>query len=327
MNLFLSYLVLGGGLLLALLFWRLAAKLWRADSIEGKNGINSGNRSWHIRRDQHRPDRYVPFGLDTGVMTYKLGKRPARPGSVQMNFAAYFNAAKLPMPPLVFGQPWLAEPQGSYANRAVGDCVIAAGVNGTRILRAESGLPQAKFNTPDVLADYSGALVLAGRAAYIASDPATDTGLDLQEGAHYRQKVGLLDSTLVRHKIGLYCALRVGDVAEMALACWLFGACDIGVRLPANAERQFRYGETWSAPQGYMGGHAVELVGRNSKGNLLFFSWGRLQAATPQWVVQTMDEGIVYVSQERLDARGISPEGYDMAKLLDDFRQLTGSAA
>jgi hypothetical protein len=70
-------------------------------------------------------------------------------------------------------------------------------------------------------------------------------------------------------------------------------------------------------------GHYIPCIGRNSLGFFLFVTWGRLQAATPAWVQTYMDEGLVYISRERLNGQGLSPQGFNAAALEDDFREVT----
>ena len=56
----------------------------------------------------------------------KLGKKPARPGAIQLAFAKYAKAKKLPMPadPDNFGHEALeTAPWGMLGNADYGDCV------------------------------------------------------------------------------------------------------------------------------------------------------------------------------------------------------------
>ena len=54
---------------------------------------------------------------------------------------------------------------------------------------------------------------------------------------------------------------------------------------------------------------------RNSAGNFLVLTWGRLHAATPAWLATYMDEGSAPLSVEMLNAKGVSPESYDAPTL------------
>jgi hypothetical protein len=253
------------------------------------------------------------------IVRFKLGKKPARPEAVALKFGAYFKSAELPAVPPVFGHPWLIQYWGMLGNDSVGDCVWAAAAHETMMLRADAGEMVPLFTNRVVLSDYSAV------AGYDPSDPATDQGTDMQEAAQYRQKTGVLDASGNRHKIEIYTALKAGDLDELAQAVYLNGAVSVGVQLPDSAEDQFDHAEPWDVVSGtnIVGGHCISCIGRNSRGDFLFVSWGRLQSATQAWVRQYMDEGICYVSPERLNAKGLSPQGFDGAALLADFRTVT----
>lgn len=252
-------------------------------------------------------------------MDLKLGKKPARPGAVQLRFGAYFNAAALPTPPMVIGQPQLIRSWGMLANDKYGCCVWSGGEHETMLLEAEAGSPVAPFTPRTCLTDY------AACTGFDPNDPNTDQGTDVQTAAAYRQKTGLLDGMGNRHKIDIYAGIGAGNLTQLALAVELFGVAGVGVQLPSDAEDQFNYGEVWDVGTHVtiVGGHYIPCVGRNSHGNFLFVSWGKLQAATPRWVVTYMDEGIAFISRERLNSKGLTPQGYNAAALEDDFKQVT----
>lgn len=252
-------------------------------------------------------------------MLYALGKKPARLEAVKLKFGAYFNTAQLPAVPVRFGHPELIRDPGMLANDSVGDCVWAGAAHETMLLRAAAGFAPPPFKDENVLADY------AACAGYNPADESTDQGTDLQQAASYRRKTGIIDANGERHKIDIYAALEPGNLEQIALAVVLFGCVGIGVNLPSSAEEQFTYGEPWSFVSGDkpVGGHYIPLVGRNSLGNFLIVSWGRLHACTPKWLESAMDEGLAYISLERLNAKGLSPQGYNEAALRDDFAQVT----
>lgn len=250
---------------------------------------------------------------------FKRGKLPARPDAVKLKFGAYFSASNLPAVPAVFGRPWMVRQWGVLANDVFGDCVWAGAAHETMLLRADAGYPAPPFMNSNVLADYSAV------TGFDKSKPETDQGTDLQVAAAYRQKTGIMDAAGTRHTIDIYTALHVGDLSQIALAAYLFGAVGIGVNLPSSAEDQFNAAEPWHVVPGdtLTGGHYIPLVGRNSRGDFLVVTWGRLQAVEAAWLQANMDEGIAYVSPDRLNAQGVSPENYSAAQLADDYKQVT----
>ena len=244
-----------------------------------------------------------------------LGKKPAR-NAVSFRFSTYFDASALPTPPPVFGKPWLVREPGVLANDKVGDCVWAGAAHETMLWRAEAGTPTA-FTDAAVLADYSAV------TGYTPGNPDTDQGTDMQQAASYRLKTGVADAAGTRHRIDAYVALQPGNLDQLALAAYLFGAAGIGVQLPDTAFDQFDNAEPWSVVSGARieGGHYVPVVGRNAHGNFLVWTWGRLHAVRPDFLTTYMDEGLGYLALERL--RGtVSPQGLDAATLQADLALL-----
>lgn len=237
-----------------------------------------------------------------------------------MRFGAYYNLSALPTPPAVFGRPWRVHAWGMLGNDRFGDCVWAGAAHETMLLEADASTEVATFTSANVLSDYSACTGFNG------NDPTTDQGTSVADAASYRRQTGIICLTGRRHLIDAYVALESGNLNQLAFAVNEYGTAGVGVQLPDNAEGQFNMGEVWDVKPGTstVGGHYIPCVGRNRLGNYLFVSWGRLQAATPKWVQTYMDEGLAYLSRERLRASGLSPEGFDLAKLEDDFKQLTG---
>jgi hypothetical protein len=244
-----------------------------------------------------------------------LGKKPAR-AAVSFKFETYFDAAVLPAVPRVFGKPWLVSEWGLLRNDTVGDCVWAGAAHETMLWSAEAGNPVA-FTDADVLADY------AAVAGYDPTKPESDQGTDMQQAAAYRLKTGIVDAYRGRHKVDAYVALQPGGLDQLALAAFLFGSAGVGIQLPDSAFDQFQNAEPWSPVTGSRieGGHYVPIVGRNRVGNFLCVTWGRLHAVTPAFLTTYMDEGVGFLSLERL--RGsVSPQGFDYATLQSDLALL-----
>lgn len=250
-----------------------------------------------------------------------LGKKPARPEGVKLRLASYLDTAELPPVPALIGN-FSAWPQNfrMLANDSVGCCVEAGAAHETMLLKADAGYSVPMFSNSVILKDYQDC-----GSGYKVGDESTDQGTDVQQYAAYRQNTGILDAAGVRHKINIYTALQVGNVNELALAVYLFGCVGIGVQLPNYAMDQFARFEPWSvqSDNGTAGGHYIPLIGRNSIGNWICVSWGRLQALTPSFISSFMDEGLAFVSQERLNAKGISPQGFDYAGLQQDYLRVT----
>ncbi len=200
-------------------------------------------------------------------------------------------------------------------NDKAGDCYWAGASHETMLLYADTGVNIPMFTTRTTLEDY-----------HAATGPGDD-GTDMQVGCAYRQKTGIIDALGKRHNIEFYTGLTPGNFHELDLAVYLFGVAGVGVNLPDTAEQQFNYGEPWTVEPGAetVGGHYIPCIGRNSHGYYLVVTWGRLQAVDPEWLTEYMDQGAVMVSRERADAAGLTPQGFNIAQLEDDYHQLTGA--
>lgn len=243
-------------------------------------------------------------------MRYKLGKRVAR-HAIALAFSDVFDASKLPVPPPVFGHESIGRQWGMLGNDEYGDCVFAGAAHETMVFAREGGNNTIGFSTFDVLQDY------AAVTGFDPRNPDSDQGTDMQAAASYRRKTGVRDGVGVRHKIDAYLALQVGNWDQLMIAMYLFGAAGIGVQLPDSAEKQFDAHMPWTVVKGAQieGGHYISGVGRNSHTEALVVTWGRLQAMSRDFYERFNDEGCAYVSLEILNAKGLSPEGYDQAGL------------
>jgi hypothetical protein len=202
-----------------------------------------------------------------------------------------------------------------FANDKLADCYWAGAAHETMLWNAAIGNQIPWFTDADVIASYSAC------AGYDPSDPETDQGTDMQQAAKFRQKNGIVDNNQRLHKIESYVALKPGDLDQIALATYLFGAIGLGLQMPQSAMGQFDNAEPWSSVQGSPndGGHYLPCFGRNSHGNFLVVSWGRLQALTPEFLTEHMDEGIVYLTADWLTE---SPRGFDKDALKAAMKQL-----
>jgi len=258
---------------------------------------------------------------------FKLGKAPARPDATKLKLGTYLSATNLPEVPLVFGygspnskatrvQNWRILGNDIYSN-----CVWAGAAHETMVWRALAGFVPPLYTNTVVLWDYAAA------TGFDPKKPETDNGTDLQQAAAYRRKTGTADASGLRHKIDIYAALRVGDVDEIALATHLFGTVGIGVDLPNSAMDQFNRVEPWSVVSGStsIGGHYFNVCGRNSLGNYLVVTWGRLHAVEPSWLAKFMDEGLMYSTFESLNSKNLSPDGFDYQTLMKDLKAITAN--
>ncbi len=251
------------------------------------------------------------------MTAYKRGKKPARPGAVSFKFATYVVEDAFPTPPAVFGYQKLIHGHWRiFGNADYGDCVWAGAAHETMLWKRMAHR-EATFTRESVLTDYAKA---TGFNPYL---PKTDNGTDMQKAASYRRKIGIVGARGKKHKILAYLALRRGDIDQLALAMYLFGAVGIGLKLPNTADGQFDRDKPWSVVEGsrVTGGHYVPGIGRDKDGNIIAVSWGRIQRMTPQFYKRYSDEAIAYVSVDAL-LHGRSRNGLKRKQLIADLKAL-----
>lgn len=245
---------------------------------------------------------------------FKLGKKPARPGSVSLRLAKYLNLSRLPAIPADFGDERLVTPPWGMLGNADYGCCAWAGAAHETMVWTRAGGKQATFTTDSVLSDYSAC------TGFKKDDPNSDQGTDMQAAASYRKKVGIADSRGVRHKLAAYVGIDGGDIQTLLVATYLFEAVGIGLVLPESAQDQFDDGKPWDVVSGSKvdGGHYVSAMGRHG-GMFVLSTWGSLTPATDAFIHQFNDENIVGFSAESLNGTK-TLEGFDTEQLLADLK-------
>jgi hypothetical protein len=227
----------------------------------------------------------------------------------------------MPIPPPRFGHELIGHDWGMLGNDKVGDCVWAGAAHEHMVWsHMGSRGPGVDFTAKNVLSDYSAATGYDGTQA-------TDSGTDMSDAAAYRRRTGIIDSNGNRHKIDAYVALQPGDPKDLAYATYYTGAAGIGIRFPETADRQFEKKMPWdytSSNAHIKGGHYIPCIGRNSAGNFLVISWGRIQAMTPAFYRAYSDEALGYLSIEILRDK-LSPEGFAADALISFLRSLNSA--
>lgn len=245
-------------------------------------------------------------------MTYPLGKKPAAPLSKKaIMFDDVFDATLMPTPPRVFGQLERMKNWYTYGNNDYGDCVWAAKAHMHMFWPLLGGYPRNYFWTNNVLSDYAAA------TGFRADDPETDQGTDMKAAAEYHRKIGIRDSSGHRHRVSAYVNMGKGNIAQLTMATFIFGAVELGILITAENMKQFDRGETWTiTSDDPIGGHCIPVFGRDASGNFLCVTWGRVQRIDPSFIEKYMDEGIAYLDAQILNKAGLSPGAYNQATLV-----------
>ncbi|AFM40840.1 hypothetical protein Desaci_1863 [Desulfosporosinus acidiphilus SJ4] len=249
----------------------------------------------------------------------KFGRKPFIPNEKDLLYRNYRRTALPPIPPS-FGHQNLISDWGLLGNDTVGDCVIAGADHETMLWTAE-GSVEASFTAANAMSDYS---AITG---YNPNDPNTDQGTEVRTALQYRQKTGMIDAGGNRHKIAVYLLLDHSNLLnELLEAVYLFSAVGIGINFPDSAMEQFNNGQPWSVVQGSQieGGHYVPVVGYD--GSYIYcVTWGRVQKMTVDFLKTYCEEAWAILSQEFLNGKGVSPEGFDFAQLQADLAAITGT--
>ncbi|WP_407308123.1 hypothetical protein [Desulfosporosinus sp. SB140] len=249
----------------------------------------------------------------------KLGKRPYIPSEKDLLYRNY-RGTTLPPIPASFGHQSLVSDWGMLGNDTVGDCVIAGSDHEAMLWTAE-GSTEASFTVSNAISDYS---AITG---YNPNDPNTDQGTDVRTALQYRQKTGTIDVSGKRHKIAAYLLLDQSNLLnELLESAYLFSAVGIGINFPDSAMDQFNNGQPWSVVRGSQieGGHYIPVVGYD--GSYIYcVTWGQVQKMTVDFLTTYCEEAWAILSQEFINGKGVSPEGFNLAQLQADLAAITGT--
>lgn len=246
----------------------------------------------------------------------KLGKAHPRHDPRTLQLKKYLRAEALPPPPasVDWGAKIKAWPM--MRNDTVGDCTCAAAGHLIQEWTANAS-SEVILSDDAVLAAYS---AITG---YNPMTQANDTGAVELDVLNYWRQTGIGN-----HKIEAFVALELRNTDHVKSALNIFGGCYIGLALPAIAQQQ----DVWDVPPGgpigrqgepgSWGGHAVPVIGYDSKG-LSLVTWGAVKRMTWEFWMAYCDEAYAILSPDWLTSAQKSPAGIDIVTLRQDLNQLT----
>lgn len=244
-----------------------------------------------------------------------LGKLAPRIDPRTLAFSKYFNTAALPAPPAVESWSQAVKTWPMMGNDTIGDCTCAAAGHFIEDWAANVG-------DPTVPTDQS---IIAAYSAITGYNPVThanDNGAVVVDVLNYWRQTGI-----AKHKIQAYVALEPKNMDHVKDSVLLFGGVYMGVALPVSAQTQ----TTWSVPPGgatgqgapgSWGGHAVPIVGYDSRA-LTCVTWGALKQMTWSFWEAYCDEAYAILSADWLNSKNFAPNDFDLAQLQTDLQQVT----
>lgn len=255
----------------------------------------------------------------------RLGKSVARIDSRTLQLGKYIKLGLLPSPPKSANWTQKLSNLGPMGNLDLGDCTCAGAGHLIQTWTANSGV---QFIPPDsaILAAYEAV------GGYVPGDPSTDNGANEIDLLNYWRQTGIAG-----HKILAYASVNVSNEREIQQSIALFGGVYIGVAMPSawQDSKNWDVNKSWISklfgggdwtPNSW-GGHAIPLVGydtTNGKSVYRVITWGDdSYTITGAALAKYCDEIYAPLSQDWLNAQGISPVGLDLNQLQSDLAQIT----
>jgi hypothetical protein len=196
-----------------------------------------------------------------------------------------------------------------------GDCMWAAPAH---MLQGWSAYAGTEVTIPDseVVKGYS-------TTGYNPQTGTGDNGTDAQTVLEYLRNVGYTDTAGKVHKIAGYAMLgNPADEVLLGQVLDTFGSVYVEVSLTEAQETQFASGQPWVYQAGSpgAGGHGICLQRRAAgPDSLRFVTWGALQPADRSFAFNQIVAAYAVVSQDWIEASGVTVTGLDLQQLLADM--------
>ena len=211
-------------------------------------------------------------------------------------------------------------PWQMFLNDSLGDCVCADTAHSLMLRTANVGqivVPQDS----DVLALYEAVGGYDPTQTQPDGNNPTDQGCDETAMCNYLETMGWLG-----HKADAVGSVDPRNLDHIRWCIQLFGACRLGINVPAWAMDAFGAGQPWGAPPAgadttIEGGHYVPLVDYRD-GTFTCVTWGQPQIVTPAFMALYCEEAHGEVQMDWFTAQGLSPPGFDVAALIGDLSAL-----
>jgi hypothetical protein len=204
-----------------------------------------------------------------------------------------------------------------YAPDGLGDCFWAGSGHSFTAQRVYAGWPEVHFSNDAIVTGYES-------AGYVRGDENTDQGTDPAQGLKFLHDTGLADPDGNTHKVAGYAFFgNPRNVSLMAQVLAAGGTVGIGFGCTQGYEDAFSQGVpcTWHPGDPVVGGHWVVLQRRSvgGVGVLHEITWGAEQRITRRYNWHTITDAAMIVSQDYIEANGVTLQGFDLEQLLADM--------
>jgi hypothetical protein len=266
-------------------------------------------------------------------MTLCMGKKPARPGAVKIDFDSVVSMKQLAAPPKTYGHANLVHVWQMLMNNILGCCAESGGEHEDMLWTAEAGNPCSFVALNKPPAQQPTVLNYSAVTGYVPgpelTDPdapqnPTDQGTDVAELIKYRYLTGLVDAQGNRHKIDGAVSLKPGDWNQLFYAAYYFDGVGLGIKMCQEWMDAFTgSGNTvWDAVDNptWIGGHYVTAVAWN--GNVIPISWGEPVQITPAGYEMASDETYAYITGEKITPKGADLNGFDLKQIISNAHLL-----
>ncbi len=243
-----------------------------------------------------------------------------------LKLAKYIKA--VPPPPVQAGYIDKVSDWPLMLNDSIGDCTVAAAGHMIEQWTAYANPPTFIPSDKDILTAY---MAVSG---YTPNNPSTDNGAVMLDVLNYWRTHGIAG-----RKIIAFVSLNPKNRVEVEQAVSLFGNCYIGIGLPIAAQNPLdgvNGYPVWSMPPNgprgdgapwSWGGHSVPILGYGhdvaSNRGTMVLTWGQLFDMTWGFMQLYCDEAYAVLSQDWIDAHGLSGSGFDLATLQKDLADIT----
>lgn len=246
-------------------------------------------------------------------MALKFGKlaRKFHPKTLMMS--SFIPMGLVPPPEKRAWEYRVKGPWGMFKNDTLGICVIAAVFHYIMAATANTGSP-AFFTDAEAVAVYSAVTGYDPSKTDANGNNPTDQGTAWTDMLAYWQSTGVTDANGKVHKILAWGNVGL-SVSSLRQGISIFGGILVGTAITQSMMDQFNRKLPWNWPfaGGVLGGHGIPLLGYGKDGQTAC-TWDSLEQMDTKAPSQ-FDEAYAVVTQDFLDAEGVSPSGLDVFAL------------